>query len=118
MKRIVKLFIATSELYQSPLVTMVAQTCDAALTVGEERTLEIPLHGQNHSTQVEIEYNPSMLELTSARLLQMESHSRLRLRARGRELGHTFLTVLSKPRLTSAEVVYRTPRNVLSPIAA
>lgn len=97
MKKIIKLFVATAELYQSPLVATLTTSCDAALTLGEQQLLQVALPDCRPDALLEVSYNPDMLELTEVRVEARTGASGclLAMRTRGCELGHTFLTIFS-----------------------
>ncbi|MBY0310402.1 hypothetical protein K2Q16_04650 [Patescibacteria group bacterium] len=96
MKKNIKLFVATAELYQSPFIANLTTTCDAALTIGKEHLLQVALPDCRPDTHLELDYNPAMLELTEVKVETRKGISGcfLAIRTRGRELGHTFLTIL------------------------
>jgi hypothetical protein len=97
MKKIIKLFVATAELYQSPLIATLSTSCDAALTIGEEQLLQVALPDCRPDAFLELSYNPDMLEVTDVRVEARKGAAGclLAVRTRGCELGHTFLTIFS-----------------------
>lgn len=97
MNKMVKLFIATTELYQSPMVAALRTSCDAALILGEEQSITITLPECTPDARIEVSYNPHMIELSDAKIVTSRHRPGLLLtiRGRSRELGHTFLTIFT-----------------------
>lgn len=119
MKKIIKLFVATAELYQSPFIATLSTTCDAALTIGKEQLLQVALPDCRPDTYLELSYNPDMLELTHVHIEAEKGAPGclLAVRTRGCELGHTFLTIFSGKK-TSSQDYTNTQFRIAIPIAA
>ena len=87
-------FVATNELYTSPMIAMVQRWHDIALVVGQKQTVMLSVPQCCKPDTALLQFDPDMLDLISA---VMDESGDLKLTVFARDIGSTNLVISAEP---------------------